>query len=105
MSKPTIKSLTDELAQSEKSFERLSDGYAEGVKRIAEQREQLERQRRDLFNANLRVLELERRLEKAERAAAQFADANAKAIRLLEWMTEGDRVGDDGCRPRRPTYE
>lgn len=103
MSKPTIKSLTEDLkfarssyGELEKSFDNLSNGYAEGVKRIAEQREMVDVAVRQMNEAIARANELERRLKKAERAAARYADANAKAILLLDWMTANDRAGDDG---------
>lgn len=103
MPRPTINSLTEELefqrsryAALEKSFNNLSDGYATGVKRIAEQRADVEKAQREAYEAIARANELERRLKKAEQAAARYADANAKALSLLDWMTANDRAGDDG---------
>lgn len=91
MPRPTINSLTEEnerlIAQYvalEKSFNNLSNGYAEGVKRITQQRADVEQARSEAYKANMRADEAERRLKKAERAAARYADANAKAIHMLD---------------------
>lgn len=102
MPRPTVKSLNEELldaelkyASLEKSFENLSNGYAQGVKRITEQREEIEKERRKAYAAELRADEAERQLKKAQQAAARYADANAKALDLLQWMTENDREPDE----------